>query len=308
MTVEQFSIRCKESALRDIRQHVIADLSVEHGGVLVGHHEGSMIDVLAAIPAHSATSDATSLTFTSDAWAEMEAVRLAEHPDTLVVGWYHSHPGFGIFLSRHDLYIHENFFSEQYHVAYVVDPVDDSDGFFGWAGPTVTRSTSWQQLSDTGEWTRREARSAPVGQPIRRVARDVQAFAAGSDARPVQQSELRSAVPTWALGVVAAVALLVGFLLGAVLTGGGGETPSPPGLAKEAAVIADSAATTLQDLAADQSPEGVAALDRALDAAEAALEFARAAAESDPSDADAADATRAANDLENVIVDLGGGR
>ncbi len=34
----------------------------------------------------------------------------ANSPNIDIVGWYHTHPSFGIFLSHHDLFIHQNFF------------------------------------------------------------------------------------------------------------------------------------------------------------------------------------------------------
>src|SRR5207244_1370502 len=49
-----------------------------------------------------------------------------------IVGWYHSHPDFGIFLSDRDCFIHENFFSGPGQVAYVFDPVRDLEGMFAW--------------------------------------------------------------------------------------------------------------------------------------------------------------------------------
>ena len=47
-----------------------------------------------------------------------------------IVGWYHSHPGFGLFLSEYDSFIQENFFIDPNHVALVVDPLEGSLGWF----------------------------------------------------------------------------------------------------------------------------------------------------------------------------------
>ena len=47
-----------------------------------------------------------------------------------VLGWWHSHPGFGCFLSPTDLKTQEYFFPESYQVALVVDPVRDELEFF----------------------------------------------------------------------------------------------------------------------------------------------------------------------------------
>jgi 26S proteasome regulatory subunit N11 len=47
-----------------------------------------------------------------------------------IVGWYHSHPGYGIFLSDIDLKSQITFFNQPYHVALVVDPIKKEYGFF----------------------------------------------------------------------------------------------------------------------------------------------------------------------------------
>ena len=49
-----------------------------------------------------------------------------------MLGWFHSHPGYGVFLSGMDMFIENNFFNLPYQVAYVVDPLSGKDGFFGW--------------------------------------------------------------------------------------------------------------------------------------------------------------------------------
>ena len=54
------------------------------------------------------------------------------YPDLDIVGWYHTHPDFGIFLSSHDLFIHRHFFAQPLQVAYVVDPIRQTRGFFQW--------------------------------------------------------------------------------------------------------------------------------------------------------------------------------
>ena len=40
-----------------------------------------------------------------------------------VVGWMHSHPSYGCFLSSRDVATQEGFFTEPFHVAFVLDPV-----------------------------------------------------------------------------------------------------------------------------------------------------------------------------------------
>jgi proteasome lid subunit RPN8/RPN11 len=75
-----------------------------------------------------------SVTYTPESWRYVND-RLAQlYPDdtAVIVGWYHTHPGFGIFLSGMDRFIHHNFFTQIWHVALVLDPLARRSGFFSW--------------------------------------------------------------------------------------------------------------------------------------------------------------------------------
>jgi proteasome lid subunit RPN8/RPN11 len=118
-----------------IYDHVFASDDIEVGGVLVGDidEQGKAV-VHGMIAALQANGTRASVTFTHDAWKTIIAAQERDFPDSpTIVGWYHSHPGFGIFLSEHDVFIQENFFSEPYQVAYVVDPQEETEGVFGWS-------------------------------------------------------------------------------------------------------------------------------------------------------------------------------
>ncbi len=106
-----------ESARDAIAAHVAEDTTVESGGVLVGEILAGAVRVVGAIPARQAAGAATSLTFTHEAWDEVNSVLEADWSDARMVGWYHSHPGFGIFLSDYDQFIQSNFFSEPWQVS-----------------------------------------------------------------------------------------------------------------------------------------------------------------------------------------------
>ena len=68
------------------------------------------------------------------AWATVHEVLERDFPGQSIVGWYHSHPGFGISLSTQDVFIHQNFFSSPGQTAYVIDPHWGSEGIFAWHG------------------------------------------------------------------------------------------------------------------------------------------------------------------------------
>ncbi len=123
---------------KPIYDHVYGHDDHEVGGVLVGHlGEAELPTVTASIAALEARGERASVTFTHEAWATVHATLERDFPDQQIVGWYHSHPGFGIFLSRHDMFIHENFFSNPRQIAYVVDPHAGTEGVFGWRGGKV---------------------------------------------------------------------------------------------------------------------------------------------------------------------------
>ena len=67
------------------------------------------------------------------------------------MGWYHTHPNFGIFLSHHDLFIHHNFFSQALQVAYVVDPINQTRGFFHWHNGGMAQVTGYYLTADRGD-------------------------------------------------------------------------------------------------------------------------------------------------------------
>jgi len=124
---------------RRIRQHARSNMKTEVCGVLIGSMKNGSLHIEECISGKDAAQAGTHVTFTQDTWEHIYKVKDAEFPDQRIVGWYHSHPGFGIFLSEHDTFIHRNFFSAPEQVAWVYDPHSDEEGFFGWSGERIER-------------------------------------------------------------------------------------------------------------------------------------------------------------------------
>ncbi len=64
---------------------------------------------------------------------ESKFQRIKKHrnnPSLRILGWFHSHPDFGCFLSTTDVETQQYFFPESYQVALVVDPIRDELEFF----------------------------------------------------------------------------------------------------------------------------------------------------------------------------------
>lgn len=122
-----------QSVVNEIKAHGRTSMHQEVCGVLLGNlcfDGGPYLLIDARIEGKFATHQSGSVTFTSETWDYINGERDSKYPEKKIVGWYHTHPGFGIFLSNMDAFIHNNFFSLKWQPAYVFDPQAETDGFF----------------------------------------------------------------------------------------------------------------------------------------------------------------------------------
>jgi len=62
--------------------------------------------------------------FGSKAWIALEEVMHNDkYKELALIGWFHTHPGHGVFLSKPDLNICNNIFPEPYQFAMVMDTI-----------------------------------------------------------------------------------------------------------------------------------------------------------------------------------------
>ncbi len=127
------------SAYRQMVRHAQQGAEFEVGGFLLGGYHAwqghPYVDVTTPVPALKAQSAKTHLTFSNEAQREFHA-GLSRYPGLAVLGWYHTHPGYSVFLSEYDLFVQRSFFREPHHVAVVIDPRQhfkhDQVGVFVW--------------------------------------------------------------------------------------------------------------------------------------------------------------------------------
>jgi proteasome lid subunit RPN8/RPN11 len=163
---------------RRIRQHARSHMTTEVCGVLIGDKRNGVVEVRASIEASNAAQAGTHVTFTQDAWETIYRVKDESYPDQRIIGWYHSHPGFGVFLSEHDMFIQRNFFSSPDQVAWVYDPHTDEEGCFGWIDGDIHRISTFSIVDNNGDGVERtpkemdavlpeatESRPQPPGAP-----------------------------------------------------------------------------------------------------------------------------------------------
>ncbi len=140
-----------------IERHALRDTSVELGGIMLGlecvdDETGQpFVWVTESLEAKHYENTQASFTYTHDSWEEITRQRDQKFPDLDIVGWYHTHPDFGIFLSSHDLFIHRNFFAQPLQVAYVVDPIRQTRGFFRWRDGALEQVGGYYLLGARGE-------------------------------------------------------------------------------------------------------------------------------------------------------------
>jgi proteasome lid subunit RPN8/RPN11 len=114
-------------AYGELTGHAKESLEAEVGGVLVGtageDEEGAFVDVRATIRGSAAREARAQVTFTHETWNQIHTTLDRDFPDLQIVGWYHTHPGFGVEFSAMDRFIQENFFSGKTQVAFLTDPL-----------------------------------------------------------------------------------------------------------------------------------------------------------------------------------------
>ncbi|HSM85150.1 MAG TPA: Mov34/MPN/PAD-1 family protein [Candidatus Limnocylindrales bacterium] len=192
---------------RKIRQHACSSMKAEVCGVLIGSADDDRTHVEACIAGINAAQGGAHVTFTQDTWEHIYKIKDQQYPDDRIVGWYHSHPGFGVFLSEHDLFIQENFFSSPQQVAWVYDPHTGEEGCFGWVNGKIEKLSEirfgYSQSVEAGAARGRDAGADDDSQPM-----------------PVHQSNerRRSSEPVWVrwgITLFSYLAVMVlGFLLG----------------------------------------------------------------------------------------------
>ena len=124
---EVLRVNFSARAYADLICHAKEDLSSEVCGVLVGEvcqdSDGDHVSVLAIVRGTSTRAGAIHVTYTQETWNQIHRNMEKEYPKLHIVGWYHSHPGFGVEFSDMDLFIHENFFRGRSQIAFVTDPL-----------------------------------------------------------------------------------------------------------------------------------------------------------------------------------------
>jgi proteasome lid subunit RPN8/RPN11 len=128
-------VRFLRPVMDSILSHVGSDVCVEMAGLLFGRFDAAFGTIV--LEAHAIAASAASLTHVRmhrQAWPHIWSAAGRRTPELAIVGWYHSHPGHGVYLSETDRRTQAAWFRRLDHIALVIDPVRKQTAAF--CGPS----------------------------------------------------------------------------------------------------------------------------------------------------------------------------
>jgi proteasome lid subunit RPN8/RPN11 len=199
-----FRVVMAESALDRCVERGSADMTREIGGIWVGEvlkdDSGPYVRVDDTVDALHADEKGAELTFTHETWEHINKEMDTKHEGKKIVGWYHTHPGFGVFLSDRDEFIHKSFFDQPFQIALVYDPKTREQGVFAWKKGSTARMNRYWIGRQEHNWQR------PAGPEITSSSDTVKAVAAA----PERDSEDYGRIDWGATAMVGLVMLMLG--------------------------------------------------------------------------------------------------
>ena len=152
---EDKNIYISQSVYKEIHRFTTDKTVNEAGGMLVGdlidEFGKTNIIINGFVEAKECEATPTTLKFTHETWNRCHKEIEKKHNGKKILGWIHTHPNYGIFLSEYDKFIQQNFFGEDYEVAYVIDPIQDIEGFYFWINGKIERCKGFFVYDSTGK-------------------------------------------------------------------------------------------------------------------------------------------------------------
>jgi proteasome lid subunit RPN8/RPN11 len=127
---KKFEIVCTDELMNKIEEQCFSSTKTEVGGFLVGTIADGKSTVTHVLKAKHTANTQSQLTFTNKTWETAHAEMGEIGADAELIGWFHSHPNFGIFLSDYDKFIQNEFFYKDGMITIVVDPINGKRGWF----------------------------------------------------------------------------------------------------------------------------------------------------------------------------------
>ncbi len=193
---DDVKVYIKQDVYKALEKYALSDTSKELGTILIGDYCEQLgkthVVISDYIEAKYTDASASTLTFTHETWDYVHKQHDRHYPNKKIIGWQHTHPNYGIFLSNYDMFIQENFFNMPFQMAYVIDPVQNMRGFFQWKNGKTEKLKGYYVYDEVG---------SPIKIEQKKIEAPRDTKAAPSNAMTVFLSLL--CVLTLALGVFA---------------------------------------------------------------------------------------------------------
>ena len=152
---DDVKVYIKQDVYKALEKFYASNASKELGSILLGDYcqELGKTNVIISqyIEAKYTDASASTLTFTHETWNYIHSTHEQLYGDKKIIGWQHTHPNYGIFLSNYDLFIQENYFNLPFQVAYVIDPIQNIRGFFQWKNGKIEKLKGFYIYDDVGK-------------------------------------------------------------------------------------------------------------------------------------------------------------
>lgn len=134
-TENPHNLYIREDIILNIKKHCRRSPRIEVAGYLLGEiyktgDVGAIVKIVDHYPLQSTQESAYHFKFEPDEYKRALQYIQEELQGRFIVGWYHSHPSYGVSLSKQDIFVHRNFFDDL-SVALVIDPLRNEVGYYG---------------------------------------------------------------------------------------------------------------------------------------------------------------------------------
>ncbi len=152
---DDVKVYIRQDVYKELEKYALSDMSHELGTIILGDYADELgkIHVIVndyIIAKYTDASEST-LTFTHQTWEYIHKEHETRFAKEKIIGWQHTHPGYGIFLSNYDMFIQENFFNLPFQIAYVIDPIQHLRGFFQWKNGRIQKLKGFYIFDDVGK-------------------------------------------------------------------------------------------------------------------------------------------------------------
>lgn len=161
---DDVKVYIKQDVYKALEKLASSDTSKELGSIILGEYSEELgkthVIISDYIEAKYTDASASTLTFTHETWDYVHKEHERLYPTKKIIGWQHTHPNYGIFLSNYDMFIQENFFNMSFQVAYVIDPIQNIRGFFQWKNGKIEKLKGYYIYDDIGKPIKIEQKKA----------------------------------------------------------------------------------------------------------------------------------------------------